>query len=109
MMGMLIRSFDATGELDTAQIVVDQYFKKYTGQYFLKNDLGYIPDSIKRMKISIDKDKKKEIIQNKKKIIPLLKEETKIIKKIHFFPLFLLDDIKFLIKKIFNINFFYYH
>ena len=59
MMGMLIRSFDATGELDTAQIVVDQYFKKYTGQYFLKNDLGYIPDSIKRMKISIGKDEKK--------------------------------------------------
>ena len=48
-------------------------------------------------------------IQSKKKIIPLLKQETKIIKKIHFFPLFLLDDIKFLIKKIFNINFFYYH
>ena len=48
-------------------------------------------------------------IQNKKKIIPLLKQETKIIKKIHFFPLFLLDDIKFIIKKILNINFFYYH
>jgi len=48
-------------------------------------------------------------IQSKKKIIPLLKQETKIVKKIHFFPLFLLDDIKFIIKKIFNINFFYYH
>jgi glycosyltransferase involved in cell wall biosynthesis len=48
-------------------------------------------------------------IQNKKKIIPLLKEEAKITKKMHFFPLFLIDDIKFLIKKIFNINFFYYH
>jgi len=48
-------------------------------------------------------------IQNKKKIIPLLKEETKTIKKMHFVPLFLIDDIKFLIKKIFNINFFYYH
>ena len=59
MMGMLIRSFDATGELDTAQIIVDQYLKKHTGQYFLKNDLGYIPDSIKRMKISIGKDEKK--------------------------------------------------
>ena len=58
MMGMLIRSFDATGELDTAQIVVDKYFKKYTGQYILKNDLGYIPDSIKRIKISIGKDEK---------------------------------------------------
>jgi hypothetical protein len=37
------------------------------------------------------------------------KEETKIIKKMHFIPLFLIDDIKFLIKKIFSINFFYYH
>jgi glycosyltransferase involved in cell wall biosynthesis len=51
----------------------------------------------------------KKWIQNKKKIIPLLKEETKTIKKMHFFPLFLIDDIKFLIKKIFNINFYYYH
>ena len=45
--------------------------------------------------------------EGKKKIIPLLKKENKLIKKITFFPLFLLDDIKFLIKKIFNINFFY--
>ena len=51
MMGMLIRSFDATGELDTAQIIVDQYFKKYTGQYLFKNDLGHIPDSIKGLKV----------------------------------------------------------
>ena len=36
-------------------------------------------------------------------------KETKVIKKMHFFPLFLIDDIKFLIKKIFNINFFYYY
>ena len=50
-----------------------------------------------------------EWIQNKKKIILLLKKETKIIKKMHFIPLFLIDDIKFLIKKIFNINIFYYH
>ena len=48
-------------------------------------------------------------IQSKKKIIPLLKQEPKFIKKIHFIPLFLIDDIKFLIKKLFNINFFYYH
>ena len=45
--------------------------------------------------------------EGKKKIIPLLKKENKLIKKITFFPLFLFDDIKFLIKKIFNINFFY--
>ena len=30
-----------------------------------------------------------------------------IIKKIHFLLLFLIDDIKFFIKKIFNINFYY--
>ena len=46
---------------------------------------------------------------NNKKIIPMLKEETIKIKKIHFFPLFLIDDIKFLIKKIFKINFYYYY
>jgi len=46
-------------------------------------------------------------VQDKKKIIPLLKKENKLIKKITFFPLFLFDDIKYLIKKIFNINFFY--
>ena len=43
----------------------------------------------------------------KKKIIPLLKRKNKLIKKPFFLLLFLIDDIKFLIKKIFNINFFY--
>ena len=52
IMGLMIRSFDATGELDTAQIVVDQFFKKYTKQFLFKNELGYIPDLIKRIKVS---------------------------------------------------------
>ncbi len=52
IMGLMLRSFDATGELDTAQIVVDKFFKKYTKQILFKNNLGYIPESIKRMKVS---------------------------------------------------------
>jgi hypothetical protein len=47
-------------------------------------------------------------LQNKKKIIPLLKKESRRSKKIHFYPLFFLDDIKFFLKKIFKINFFYF-
>ena len=50
-----------------------------------------------------------EWVINKKKILPLMNKETKKINKIHFIPLFLLDDFKFLIKKIFNINFFYHY
>jgi len=45
--------------------------------------------------------------QDKKKIIPLLKKENKLVKKLGYYPLFLIDDIKFVIKKIWNINFFY--
>ena len=61
MMGMLLRSFDATGELDSAQFFVDQYFKKHPKQYFIKNELGYIPDSIKRIKFREEKIVKKSI------------------------------------------------
>ena len=49
----------------------------------------------------------KKWVLNKKKIIPLLKKRNKLIKKPIFLLLFLIDDIKFLIKKIFKINFFY--
>ncbi len=46
--------------------------------------------------------------ENKEKIIQLLEKEPTNIYKIHFTPLFFIDDIKFLIKKIFKINFYYY-
>jgi tetratricopeptide (TPR) repeat protein len=59
-MGLMIRSFDATGELDTAQIVVDQFFKKYTKISLVKNELGYIPDFIKRINVSDGVRKKEE-------------------------------------------------
>ena len=45
--------------------------------------------------------------KDKNKIIPLLKADPNIVKKIHFYPLFILDDFKFFIKKMFNINFYY--
>ena len=44
---------------------------------------------------------------DKKKIIPLLQEENKLINKPIFLLLFLIDDIKFYIKKFFNINFYF--
>jgi len=46
-------------------------------------------------------------VLEKKKIIPLLKKKNKLIKKPIFLLLFIIDDIKFLIKKIFKINFYY--
>jgi len=89
-------------------------------EYILNKKIGFIFDEKTKEQIDI-----KNIIDNyayrkkyadlnynkwlkdKKKIIPLLKEDKKIIKKMYFFPLFLIDDIKFFVKKIFNINFFY--
>jgi cell division protein FtsN len=59
-MGMFLRSFDATGELDSAQYFVDKYFKKYPKQHLIKNELGYIPDSIKRIKYYKEKIAKKD-------------------------------------------------
>ena len=47
-------------------------------------------------------------MDEKEKIIPLLKKENIIINKFYDYPLFLLDDIKFFVKKLLNINFFYY-
>ena len=44
---------------------------------------------------------------NKKKILPFFDEGTKKVKKIHFYLLFFLDDLKFFFKKIFKINFYY--
>ena len=46
-------------------------------------------------------------VLEKKKIIPLLKKKNKYIKKPIFLLLFIIDDIKFFIKKIFKINFYY--
>ena len=60
MMGMFLRSFDATGELDSAQYFVDKYFRKHPKQHLIKNELGYIPDSIKRIKYYKEKIIKKD-------------------------------------------------
>ena len=89
-------------------------------EYISNNKVGFIYDENTNKKINI-----KNIVNNyeyrniraklnydkwtrdKNKIIPLLNAESKIVKKMHFFPLFILDDLKFFIKKIFNINFYY--
>ena len=91
-------------------------------EYISDNKIGFIFDKNTKEKLNLldivenyDHRKRKAQLnyekwtESKKKIIPMLKEETIRIKKIHFFPLFLIDDIKFLIKKIFKINFYYYY
>ena len=45
--------------------------------------------------------------KDKERIIPLLKEDNKSINSIYFFPLFLIDDLRHLIKKVFKINYYY--
>jgi len=89
-------------------------------EYIINKKVGFIFDENTNKKInmkSITKNyeyrKKYAMVnydkwsQNREKIIPLLKKKNRKIIKIHFYPLFILDDIKFFIKKIFNINFFY--
>ena len=89
-------------------------------EYISNNKIGFIFDEKTNKKINTN-----NIINNyqyrymsaklnydkwtkdKDKIIPLLKAEPRMITKVHFFPLFILDDFKFFIKKIFNINFYY--
>ena len=44
---------------------------------------------------------------NKKKILKFFDEKVKLVNKIHFIPLFLIDNLKYGLKKIFKINFYY--
>lgn len=89
-------------------------------EYILNEKIGFVFDEktiskIKAKDINLNYEYRKEYAElnykkwmnDKKKIIPLLKKENKRIKKIHFLLLFLIDDIKFFIKKIFDINFYY--
>ena len=102
-------------------IYIIGYNDSTMNEYISNNKIGFIFDNNTKEKLKLnyvienyDYRKKysetnyKIWMEDKKKIIPLLKKENTKIKKIHFFPLFLLDNIKFLIKKLFNINFFYY-
>tara|TARA_B100000767_G_scaffold263746_1_gene277849 strand:- start:88 stop:1125 length:1038 start_codon:yes stop_codon:yes gene_type:complete len=102
-------------------IYVVGYNDSTMNEYISNDKIGFIFDESTNQKLKSDyviqnyeyrkKSAEKNYyiwMQDKKKIIPLLKKENKRIKKIHFYPLFIVDDIKFLIKKIFNINFFYY-
>ena len=90
-------------------------------EYIKDNKIGFIfdkntKDKINSSNITQNYDYRKNYskksynrwIDEKEKIIPLLKKENIIINKFYYYPLFLLDDIKFFVKKLLNINFFYY-
>ena len=44
---------------------------------------------------------------SKRKILNFFDEKNELVKRIYFIPLFLLDDLKYYLKKIFRINFYY--
>jgi hypothetical protein len=103
-------------------IFIVGYNDSTMNEYISDNKIGFIFDKNTKEKLNLidivdNYDYRKRNAQlnyekwteSKKKIVPMLKEETKKINKIHFLPLFLIDDLKFLIKKIFKINFFYYY
>ncbi len=90
-------------------------------EYIKDNKIGFIfdkntKDKINSSNITLNYDYRKNYskksynrwMDEKEKIIPLLEKENIIINKFYDYPLFLLDDIKFLVKKLLNINFFYY-
>tara|TARA_B100000963_G_scaffold361633_1_gene398289 strand:- start:2196 stop:3233 length:1038 start_codon:yes stop_codon:yes gene_type:complete len=102
-------------------IYVVGYNDSTMNEYIKDNKIGFIFDENTRDKLNSEyiiknyeyRKKNSEKSYNiwkieKEKIISLLEKENMKINKISFYPLFLLDDIKFLLKKIFNINFFYY-
>ena len=45
--------------------------------------------------------------ENKKKILDFFEEKNELVRKFHFIPLFLIDNLKYNLKKIFKINFYY--
>jgi len=90
-------------------------------EYVNNNKLGFIFDDKTKDKVNINyildnynfrcktaQNNYEKWILDKKKIISLLNKESKKIHKFHFYPLFLIDNIKFFIKKIFKINFHYF-
>ena len=102
-------------------IYVVGYNDSTMNEYISDNKIGFIFDENTKDKLNSNyvtqnydyRKKYSETSYNiwmkeREKIIPLLKKENMKINKVYFYPLFLLDDIKFLVKKIFNINFFYY-
>ena len=88
---------------------------------YIKNDkIGYLFNKQNRKKINTQKIlnnfsyRKKHSLKmyniwqiQQKKILDLYDEKNIYVKKIHFIPLFFLDDLKFIIKKFLNLNFYY--
>ena len=101
-------------------IFIVGYNDSTMNEYISNNKIGFIFDKKTKNKIGLDdviknydfRDDNAKINFNKwqedkKKIIPLLEKDTHNVKKIHFFPLFFLDDIKFILKKLFQLNSYY--
>ena len=101
-------------------IYIVGYNDSTMNEYILNDKIGFIFDKETKDKINLNhviknydfRNENAQINHNKwqedkKKIIPLLEKETHNVKKIHFFLLFLLDDIKFFLKKLFKFNFNY--
>ena len=101
-------------------IFIVGYNDSTMNEYISNNKIGFIFDKKTKNKIGLDDVIKNYDFRNdnakinynkwqedKKKIIPLLEKDTHNVKKIHFFPLFFLDDIKFILKKLFQLNSYY--
>ena len=101
-------------------IYIVGYDDSTMNEYILNNKIGFIFDEQTKDKINLNDVVKNYDLRNenakinhdkwqedKKKIIPLLERDTHNVKQAHFFLLFLLDDIKFFLKKLFKFNFNY--
>ncbi len=101
-------------------IYIVGYNDSTMNEYILNDKIGFIFDEETKDKIDLDNVIKNYDFRNenakvnhnkwqedKKKIIPLLEKDTPKVKRIQFFLLFLLDDIKFFLKKLFKFNFNY--
>jgi len=89
-------------------------------EYIADDKIGFLFDSKNHGKIKLQNiidnykyrienanSKYNEWNKNKKKIIDFFEEKNELVRKYHFIPLFMIDNLKYKLKKIFKINFYY--